>query len=209
MKIPMQFKLSLKEKAFIGIVATLIPILVTFVLIYSKNRVYLKNRVLDTLAVIAEAQQIAHIGNWEWDIVGNELYWSDEIYRIFDLLPQEFGATYEAFLNCVHPDDREFVKKTVNEALNDKKSYNIDHRILLKDTTIRIVHEKAMVVSDNKGRVVQMAGTVQDITERKRAEEEVVLLKTLILSISESKDLHDALVVALEKVCSATGWIYV
>jgi len=208
MKIPMQFKLSLKEKAFIGIVATLIPILVTFVLIYSKNRVYLKNRVLDTLAVIAEAQQIAHIGNWEWDIVGNELYWSDEIYRIFDLLPQEFGATYEAFLNCVHPDDREFVKKTVNEALNDKKSYNIDHRILLKDTTIRIVHEKAMVVSDNKGRAVQMVGTVQDITERKRAEEEVVLLKTLTLSIIESKDLHDALVVTLEKVCSATGWIY-
>ena len=182
MKIPMQFKLSLKEKAFIGIVATLIPILVTFVLIYSKNRVYLKNRVLDTLAVIAEAQQIAHIGNWEWDIVGNELYWSDEIYRIFDLLPQEFGATYEAFfLNCVHPDDREFVKKTVNEALNDKKSYNIDHRILLKDTTIRIVHEKAMVVSDNKGRAVQMVGTVQDITERKRAEEEVVLLENIDL----------------------------
>src|SRR3989339_179532 len=159
-------------------------------------------------ARLAEAQQIAHIGSWEWDIVGNELYWSDEIYRIFDLLPQEFGATYEAFLNCVHPDDREFVKKSVNEALNDKKSYDIDHRILLKDTTIRIVHEKAVVISDSKGRAVQMVGTVQDITERKRAEEEVVLLKTLILSISESKDLHDALVVTLEKVCSATGWIY-
>ena len=132
-------------------------------------------------ARLAEAQQIAHIGSWEWDIVGNELYWSDEIYRIFDLLPQEFGATYEAFLNCVYPDDREFVKKTVNEALNDKKSYNIDHRILLKDTTIRIVHEKAMVVSDNKGRAVQMVGTVQDITERKRAEEEVVLLENIDL----------------------------
>ena len=62
-------------------------------------------------ARLAEAQQIAHLGNWEWDIVGNELYWSDEIYRIFGLLPQEFGVTYEAFLNCVHPDDREFVKK--------------------------------------------------------------------------------------------------
>src|SRR3989339_1865072 len=159
-------------------------------------------------ARLAEAQQIAHLGNWEWDIVGNELYWSDEIYRIFGLLPQEFGATYEAFLNCVHPGDREFVKKSVNEALNDKKSYDIDHRILLKDTTIRIVHEKAVVVSDNKGRAVQMVGTVQDITERKRAEEEVVLLKTLTISISESKDLHDALVVTLEKVCVTTGWIY-
>src|SRR3990172_13378850 len=159
-------------------------------------------------ARLAEAQQIAHLGNWEWDIVGNEVYWSDEIYRIFGLLPQEFGATYEAFLNCVHPDDREFVKKTVNEALNDKKSYNIDHRILLKDTTIRIVHEKAVVISDSIGRAVRMVGTVQDITERKRAEEEVVLLKTLTLSIKESKDLHDALVITLEKVCSATEWVY-
>ncbi|HHT9109314.1 MAG TPA: PAS domain-containing protein, partial [Candidatus Wunengus sp. YC63] len=159
-------------------------------------------------ARLAEAQQIAHIGSWEWDIVGNELYWSDEIYRIFGLLPQEFGATYEAFLNCVYPDDREFVKKSVNEALYDKKSYDIDHRILLKDTTIRIVHEKAVVIYDDTGMVARMVGTVQDITERKRAEEEVSLLKTLTLSISESKDLHDALVVALEKVCSATGWIY-
>ncbi len=159
-------------------------------------------------ARLTEAQRIAHIGSWEWDIVGNELYWSNEIYRIFGLLPQEFGATYEAFLNCVYPDDREFVKKSVNEALHDKKSYDIDHRILLKDATIRIVHEKAVVISDSIGRAVQMVGTVQDITERKRAEEEVVLLKTLILSISESKDLHHALVVTLEKVCSATGWIY-
>ena len=121
-------------------------------------------------ARLAEAQQIAHIGNWEWDIVGNEVYWSDEIYRIFGLLPQEFGATYEAFLNCVHPGDREFVKKSVHEALYDKKSYDIDHRILLKDTTIRIVHEKAVVISDSKGRAIQMVGTVQDITERKKAE---------------------------------------
>jgi|GEM_PF-633027 len=159
-------------------------------------------------ARLAEAQQIAHIGNWEWDIVGNEVYWSDEIYRIFGLLPQEFGATYEAFLNCVHPGDREFVKKSVHEALYDKKSYDIDHRILLKDTTIRIVHEKAVVISDSKGRAIQMVGTVQDITERKRAEAEVALLKTLTLSISESKDLHDALIVTLENVCSTTGWVY-
>jgi len=159
-------------------------------------------------ARLAEAQQIAHLGNWEWDIVGNELYWSDEIYRIFGLLPQEFGATYEAFLNCVHPGDREFVKKSVNEALNDKKSYDIDHRILLKDTTIRIVHEKAVVIYDDTGMAARMVGTVQDITKQKRSSEEIYLLQTMTLAISASKDLHDAFVITIQKVCNFSGWVY-
>ncbi len=159
-------------------------------------------------ARLAEAQQIAHLGNWEWDIVGNELYWSEEIYRIFGLLPQEFGATYEAFLNCVHPGDREFVKKSVNEALNDKKSYDIDHRILLKDTTIRIVHEKAVVIYDDTGMAARMVGTVQDITKQKRSSEEIYLLQTMTLAISASKDLHDAFVITIQKVCNFSGWVY-
>lgn len=59
---------------------------------------------------LLNAQRIAHLGSWDWDIVKNTLYWSDEVYRIFGLTPQEFGETYEAFLNSVHPDDRRFVK---------------------------------------------------------------------------------------------------
>src|SRR3990172_5109504 len=83
-------------------------------------------------ARLAEAQQIAHLGNWEWNIVGNELYWSDESYRIFGLLPQEFGVTYETFLSCVHPDDRKYLMKAVDDALYEKKPYDIEHRIVLK-----------------------------------------------------------------------------
>jgi len=101
----------------------------------------------------------------------NELYWSDEIYRIFGLIPQEFGATYEAFLNAVHPDDRELVKKSVNEAVYENMPYDIDHRILLPDGSERIVHEQAEVLFDDAGRAIKMNGTVQDITERKRTEE--------------------------------------
>ena len=85
---------------------------------------------------------------------------------------------------------------------------DIDHRIILKDAAVLIVHERAVVISDSRGKAVQMVGTVQDITERKHAEEEVSLLKTLTLSISESKDLHDALVVSLEKcVAQAVGFM--
>ena len=69
---------------------------------------------------LAEAQRIAHIGNWDWDIVTDGLYWSDEIYRIFGRNPQEFGATYNEFLSYIHPDDRENVNNAVKEALNGK-----------------------------------------------------------------------------------------
>jgi diguanylate cyclase (GGDEF)-like protein/PAS domain S-box-containing protein len=159
-------------------------------------------------ARLAEAQRIALIGNWEWDVIKNEVSWSYEAYRIFGLTQGNFVSPFETFLNHVHPDDREFVKKSFDEALYHKKSLGIDHRILLKDATIRTVHERAVVIPDNHGRDVQMVGTVQDITERKHAEEEINLLKTLTLSISKSKDLRNALVIALEKVCSATGWVY-
>jgi diguanylate cyclase (GGDEF)-like protein/PAS domain S-box-containing protein len=124
-------------------------------------------------AGLADAQRIAHLGNWDWNITTNELSWSDEIYRIFGLTPREFGATYEAFLNSVHPDDREFVKKSVAEALAERKPYSIDHRIVLPDGTGRIVHEQAEVTFNDAGKPIRMFGTVQDITDYKRAEEEL------------------------------------
>lgn len=122
---------------------------------------------------LANAQRIAHLGNWDWDIVADELRWSDEIYRIFGVPPHEFGATYEAFLNSVHPDDREFVKRSVDLAIHERMPYSIDHRIILPDGTERIVHEQAEVLFAEDGRPVRMSGTVQDITEFKRLEGEL------------------------------------
>ena len=121
-------------------------------------------------ASLANAQRIAHLGNWDWNIEKNELRWSDEIFRIFGLSPKEFGATYNAFLNSVHPEDRELVKKSVNEALNKKTPYGIDHRIVQPDGTELIVHEQAEAFFDDTGKPIRMSGTVQDITDRKKAE---------------------------------------
>lgn len=120
-------------------------------------------------AGLAEAQRIAHLGNWDWNVVTNELQWSDEIYRIFGLTPHEFGATYEAFLDAVHPEDREFVKKAVNEALYGMP-YSIEHRIVLPDGSIRIVNEKGEVTFGESSEPIRMVGTIQDITERKESE---------------------------------------
>jgi PAS domain S-box-containing protein len=128
-------------------------------------------RILEkTLQSLAEAQRIAHLGNWDWDIERNELFWSDEIYRIFGLAPREFGATYEAFLASVHPDDRERVNRSVDAALRERRPYSIDHRIIRPDGGERIVHEQAAVIFNEQGRPSRMIGTVQDVTEAKRAE---------------------------------------
>lgn len=124
-------------------------------------------------ARLANAQRIASLGNWDWDIVGNELHWSDEIYRIFGVAPREFGATYEAFLGYVHPDDREKVINAVDEALYRKRPYSIDHRVVLRDGTEKTVHEEGEVVHDPSGKPLRMTGTVLDITERKKAEDEI------------------------------------
>ncbi|MBI2413093.1 MAG: PAS domain-containing protein [Deltaproteobacteria bacterium] len=122
-------------------------------------------------AGLLNAQRIAKIGSWDWDIAKNTLHWSDEIYRIFGADPQSFGATYEAFLGIVPPEDRDAVQRAVDEALKGLASYSIDHRITLPDGTGKIVHEEAEVTFRN-GSPVRMSGTVQDITERVRLEEE-------------------------------------
>jgi len=122
---------------------------------------------------LAEAQKIARLGHWDWNITANSLYWSDEIYRIFGLKPQEFGATYEAFLESVHPEDRGMVVQAVDRALYQSQSYDIDHRIILPDGGVRIVHEQAKVTFDANGEAERMMGTVQDITERKKTEREL------------------------------------
>ncbi|MEK7313384.1 MAG: PAS domain-containing protein, partial [Deltaproteobacteria bacterium] len=132
---------------------------------------------------LSEAQRIARLGNWDWDIVKNELSWSDEIYRIFGLTPREFGATYEAFLSAVHLDDREFVVNSVNAAVYKKKPYSIDHRVVRPDGSVRIVHEQAEVVFEASGKAIRMIGTLQDVTEQKQAEAE---LKRLSVAIEQS-----------------------
>ena len=119
---------------------------------------------------LANAQKIANMGNWDWNIGTGELWWSDEIYRIFGQEPQAFGATYDAFLDTIHPEDRPRVEDAVGRAL-EGEPYGIDHRIVLPDGSGRIVHEQGEVDFDNAGKPLRMSGTVQDISDRKRAEE--------------------------------------
>jgi PAS domain S-box-containing protein len=119
------------------------------------------------------AQRIAHIGHWDWDIRTNDLYWSREIYRIFGLEPEIFESSYPAFLERIHPDDRERVAAAVEDAVVHGSPYSIDHRIVRPDGSVRYVHEEGELSRTPSGTPVRMLGTVQDITDRKHLEEQL------------------------------------
>jgi len=119
---------------------------------------------------LAEAQKMAHLGNWDWNIVTDELYWSNEVYRIFGLDPLKFGATYDAFLSYVHPDDRGYVDNVIKEAVLNGKPYEVDYRIISADGRERTIHAQGEVFFDEKHTSFRMRGIVQDITDRKKAE---------------------------------------
>ena len=124
-----------------------------------------------------EAQRVAKIGNWELDVINNKLFWSDEIYRIFGCQPQEFNATYEAFLNFIHPDDRDYVSEAYEKHITNRQPYNIIHRILLPDNEIKYVNERCESTFDKSGKAIRSIGTVADITGNIKIQKELEAAK--------------------------------
>ena len=118
----------------------------------------------------ALAQRAASIGSWDWNILTGDLHWSDQIEPLFGFERDEFGATYEAFLECVHPDDRQRVIDAVDASVAHDADYEIEHRIVWPDGTVRWVQETGDVMRDSNGEPVRMLGIVQDVTDRKRIE---------------------------------------
>jgi len=121
------------------------------------------------------AQRAANIGSWDWDIQTGELYWSERIEPLFGFKNGEFGRTYEAFLECVHPEDRQYVIDSVNGCVEKGRDYDIKHRIVWPDGTIRWVSETGNVMRDRNGKAIRMLGVVQDITKEKEAEEQILM----------------------------------
>ena len=126
---------------------------------------------------LKKAQKIAKLGNWELDIVKNQLYWSDEIYRMFDLKPQEFKATYEAFLDHIHPDDRDAVNEAYTNSLKTKQPYIITHRLKLPSGEIKYVSEQCNTEFDKNGNPLKSIGIVQDVTNQKQIENALIAAK--------------------------------
>lgn len=120
---------------------------------------------------LVDAQALAHLGSWDWDIDTGEVQWSDEQFRIFGHEPGSVSVTYDTFLAALLPDDHERVLAAVNDALVEKRSYDIEYRIVRPNGEVRFVHARGDVYRDMTGHPFSMAGTVLDITERKRIED--------------------------------------
>ena len=125
---------------------------------------------------LADAQRIAHLGSWELDLISNELFWSDEIYRIIGKNPQSVNPKYEDFIKVIHPDDLDMVTEKMGAAI-ETKTYDIQHRVIQADGKTGILHERGEVIFDDNGTPIRMIGTTQNITELKEAEEKIVQLE--------------------------------
>jgi diguanylate cyclase (GGDEF)-like protein/PAS domain S-box-containing protein len=122
---------------------------------------------------MANAQRVSSVGSWEWSIVPDIVTWSNEMYRICGVDSATIGKNYQGFLALVHPADRPQVEIAVRAALDHGATYDLEHRLLLSDGMVRAVHGKADVVFDVDGKAQSMSGTLQDITQRKLAEERI------------------------------------
>lgn len=120
---------------------------------------------------LANAQRVAQLGSWEWNPATNAVTWSDALFRLFGFRPQEFAPTLDDYVALIHPDDRDWVMQTVNQTLEEKGSFNYSHRIVRPDGMVRILHARGETVTDETGSVINMIGTAQDITERRKLEE--------------------------------------
>lgn len=144
-----------------------------------------------------EAQRIAKLGNWELDLKTNYLYWSEEIFQIFEINPQQFAPSYEGFLKAIHPDDREKVNDAYRQHLHDQTPYQIVHRLLMPDGRVKYVQEQCETVFEADGTPLVSQGTVQDITQLRKTEEALkefnqslealVIERTRELKTSESR----------------------
>jgi PAS domain S-box-containing protein len=118
---------------------------------------------------LRQAQQIAKLGFWDWNITTDELYWSDETFKMFGLEPQKLTPTYEMFMKIIHPDDMQYVQEYINASMRDDAPYNISFRYIRPSGEIGYLHSQGEVTRDNRGKPVQFMGIQVDITEQKLA----------------------------------------
>ncbi|WP_410509350.1 PAS domain-containing protein [Methanosarcina hadiensis] len=133
---------------------------------------------------LAEAQKMAHIGNWSWDFITGETCWSEEMYRIFRLNSQESSPIHREIFNYIHPDDRDYVDSAIKKAVKEKP-LGIDYRIITADRKERTVHAESEIIFDQNNNPIRAKGIIQDITERKETEGALANIE-----IARKKEIH-------------------
>jgi PAS domain S-box-containing protein len=142
---------------------------------------------IETEEGLAAAQRIAHIGSWDWNVQTDTARWSDETFRIFGLTPGQLDDHRRVFLELIHPEDRVRVDRALTDALEGIGNYDIEYRIKLADGTEKVIHSQGEVLKDAAGKPRSIRGTNHDITEKKRAEEELHRAKEAAEAASRAK----------------------
>jgi PAS domain S-box-containing protein len=122
-------------------------------------------------AKLAEAQQIAHLGSWEWEIATDRVMWSAELYRIYGARPDDEPGSYGSYLEKIHADDRARVARVIETALTERRAWSVDYRIVQPGGELRMVHARGEIVLDDEGRPAIVHGTCQDVTDNRRVED--------------------------------------
>ncbi len=147
----------------------------------------LEQRVSDRTALLHEAQRIGQMGNWNWDIDTDDIILSDEVFNIFGYESGEVIPKLDAFLNSIHNDDIPLVRKALDKSIKENTKYSIDYRIPISDNKIRWIHAEGLPKYDESGKATSMSGTVQNITERKIIEENLLQAKEEAERASQAK----------------------
>jgi len=137
---------------------------------------------------LANAQHLAHVGSWSWELKSNTLTWSDELYRIFGVQPNDFTPSFEEFLSRLHPQDRDSIAQSLKDCLTNRKPFSHYERILLNNGEVRVLHSSGNVVCDEQGQPLRMFGACQDITEQHRVAEALSKAEQKYRDIFENAD---------------------
>ncbi|WP_428410685.1 ATP-binding protein [Hyphococcus sp.] len=172
---PVAVKTLAGEKYWLEAYATTIDVLgrksILSCLVDANDRYQAEQALRHAKKTFDRAQRIAEMGSWEWNIVSNEVSWSDQIYRMFGYPVGAVSPTFSMFMAHVHEDDRELVETAIKNALDNFAPYDINHRIVLADGRIKILHEQGEIECNDHGEPVRMLGAVQDITALCQTEE--------------------------------------
>lgn len=147
-------------------------------------------KVKESQLLLNEAQKVAHLGIWEWDLVNNKILWSDEMYRIYGYVPNEKTIDFDTFLKHFHPEDKDLVKNIIKTSRESNESFTFQARIMRTNGEMRILLAKGNVITNNKNNAMKMIGTAMDLTDQFEAHEKVrvseILYRTLAKNIPDS-----------------------
>jgi diguanylate cyclase (GGDEF)-like protein/PAS domain S-box-containing protein len=166
----------------------------------------LERRLHDVERSLAETQRLAGLGSWSWNLTTSAVSWSQELYRLFQVSPEEFEVTFEHYLGRIHPDDQQLVLQKLGAVLDGSaEDFEVDYRIVRADGQVRWQRGRGQAVRDEQGHAVRLFGTAQDITASREVEQQLRAQRdALAVSAAVAESIDDAvIVITLDATISA------